>query len=65
MLSTPRVNNRLLPYVSIITRTFRHFRVPIAELVFVDTKRLVREIITSFGFFKKKEKPRVGKDNEC
>lgn len=56
MLSTPGVSNRLLPYGSIITKIFRHFRVPITELLFVDTKRLAEEIITSLGFCKRNGK---------
>ena len=50
MLSTPTVNNRLLPYGSIITRILRHFRIPITELVYDETKRLRGEIILGISF---------------
>lgn len=55
MLSTPGVNNRLLPCGSIITKIFRHFRILITEPVFVDTKRLAGEIITRLGFSRRNE----------
>ena len=53
MLSTPAVNNRLLPYGSIIIRILRHFRIPITELVYDETKRLGGEIILGIGFHRR------------
>ena len=40
MLSTLRVSNRSLPFGSIITRILKHFRVPIVEPVYLETKKL-------------------------
>ena len=56
MLSTPKVSNRSLPYGSIITRILKHFRVPIAEPVYLETRKLGREIISAIKFFKKRGK---------
>ena len=56
MLSTPRVSNRSLPYGSIITRILKYFRVPIAEPVYLETRKLGREIISAIGYFKKRGK---------
>ncbi|KAH9750874.1 hypothetical protein KPL71_014049 [Citrus sinensis] len=56
MLSTPKVSNRSLPYGSIITRILNHFQVPIVEPVFLETRKLGREIISAIGFFKKRGK---------
>ena len=53
MLFTSAVNSRLLPYGSIITRILRHFRIPITEPVYDETKRLGREIILEIGFHKR------------
>ena len=53
MMSTPRVSNRSLPYGSIITRILKFFRVPITEPVYLETRKLGREIISAIGFFKK------------
>ncbi|KAH9698155.1 hypothetical protein KPL71_023904 [Citrus sinensis] len=53
MLSTPKVSNRSLPYGSIITKILNHFRVPIIEPVFLETRKLGRDIISAIGFFKK------------
>ncbi|KAH9697929.1 hypothetical protein KPL71_023812 [Citrus sinensis] len=47
------VNNRLLPYGSIITRILRHFRIPITEPVYDDSKRLGREIVLEIGFHRR------------
>lgn len=56
MLSTPKVSNRSIPYGSIITRILNHFQVPIVELVFLETRKLGREIIYAIRFFKKRGK---------
>ena len=56
MLSTPRVSNRSLPYGSIITRILKYFRVPITELVYLETRKLGQEIISAIGSFKKRGK---------
>ena len=56
MLSTPKVSNRSLPYGSIITKILNHFRVLIVEPVFLETRKLGREIISAIGFFKKRGK---------
>ncbi|KAH9696622.1 hypothetical protein KPL71_023234 [Citrus sinensis] len=56
MLSTPKVSNRSLPYGSIITRILNHFHVPIVEPVFLETRKLGRDIISAIGFFKKRGK---------
>ena len=53
MLSTPAVTNQSLPYGSIFTRILRYFKVPITKLVFVETQKLGREIISAIRFFKK------------
>ena len=44
MMSTPKVSNQSLPYGSIITRILKHFRVPIAEPVYLETRKLARSI---------------------
>ncbi|KAH9668399.1 hypothetical protein KPL70_021401 [Citrus sinensis] len=41
---------------SIITRILNHFQVPIVEPVFLETRKLGREIISTIGFFKKRGK---------
>jgi len=56
MLSSPRVTNRSLPYGSIITRILKFFRVPITEPVYLETRKLGREIISAIEFFKKRGK---------
>ena len=56
MWSTPRVSNRSLPYGSIITRILKFFRVPITEPVYLETRKLGREIISVIEFFKKRGK---------
>ncbi|KAL9426824.1 hypothetical protein AB3S75_033579 [Citrus x aurantiifolia] len=56
MLSTPKVSNQSLPYGSIITKILNHFQVPIVEPVFLDTRKLGREIISTIRFFKKRGK---------
>ena len=53
MLSIPTVINRSLPYGSIITRILRYFHVPITEPVYVESRKLGREIISAIKFFKK------------
>ena len=53
MLSTTAVSNRSLPYGSIISKILRYFHVPLSESVFVETKKLGREIISGFGFYLK------------
>ena len=50
MLSTTAVSNRSLPYGSIISKILRYFLVPLSEPVFVETKKLGREIISGIGF---------------
>ena len=50
MLSTLAVNNKLLPYGSIISRILRHFQIPIIEPVYKETKRLGGEIILGIDF---------------
>ena len=50
MLSTTAVSNRSLPYGSNISKIFRYFHVPMTEPIFVETKKLGREIISGFGF---------------
>lgn len=50
MLTTLAINNRSLPYGSIITRILRHFRVPLSEMVYVETKRIRGEAITRISF---------------
>ena len=56
MLSTLKVSNRSLPYGSIITRILKHFRVPIVKPIYLETRKLGREIISAIGFFKKRRK---------
>ena len=56
MLSTPKVTNRSLPYGSIITWILRFFKVPITELVYNETRKLGREIMSAIRFFKKRRK---------
>ena len=56
MLSTPRVSSQSLPYGSIITRILKYFRVPITEPVYLETRKLGREIIFAIEFFKKRGK---------
>ena len=56
MLSTLRVSNRSLPNDSIITRILKFFRVPITEPVYLETRKLGREIISVIKFFKKRGK---------
>ena len=53
MLSTPAVTNRSLPYGNMITRILRYFKVPITEHIFVETRKLGREIMYAIIFFKK------------
>ena len=56
MLSTTAVSNRSLPYGSIISKILRYFHVPLTEPVYVETKKLVREIISGIGFHLKQGK---------
>ena len=56
MLSTPAVTNRSLPYGNMITRILRYFKVPITKYVFVETRKLGREIISAIGYFRKRRK---------
>ena len=56
MRFTPKVSNRSLPYGSIITRILKYFRIPIIEPVYLETRKLRREIISAIGFFKKRGK---------
>ena len=56
MLSTLRVSNRSFPYDIIITRILKFFRVPITEPVYLETRKLGREIISVIKFFKKRGK---------
>ena len=60
ILFTPVMNNRLLPYSSIITRILRHFRIPITEPVYDETKRLGDEIILEIDFHRRNG--RMGED---
>lgn len=55
MLSTPGFNHQLLSYGSIISKILRHFQVPIRDLVYVETKRIVTEAMTSIEFSQKNE----------
>lgn len=55
MLSTPGFNHQLLSYGSIISKILRHFQVPIRDLVYVETKRIGTEAMTSIEFFQKNE----------
>ena len=50
MLSTTAVSNRSLPYGSIISKILQYFHVPLTEPVYVETKKLGREIISGIGF---------------
>ena len=50
MLSTPTVSNMSLPYGSIVSKILRHFHVPLTEPVYVETKKMGREIISGIGF---------------
>ena len=50
MLSTLVVSNKSLPYGSIISKILRHFHVPLTEPVYVETKKMGREIISRIGF---------------
>ena len=54
MLSTPIVTNRSLPYGSIITRILRYYHVPLTEPVYVESRKLGREIISAIRFFKQR-----------
>ena len=57
ILSTPTINNRLLPYRGVITGILRHFRIPITELVYNESKRLGGEIILGIGFHQRNGDP--------
>ena len=50
MLSIPAVSNRSLPYGSIISKILLYFHVLLTKLVYVETKKLGREIISGIGF---------------
>lgn len=50
MLRTPLLNNRLLPYGSIITRILRKFNVPLQEPVPKVAKKFGKEAIIVLGF---------------
>ena len=50
MLSTPIVSHRSLPYGSIISKILRYFRVPLTKPVYIETKKMGREIISGIGF---------------
>ena len=50
MLSTPTVSNRSLSYGSIISKNLRHFHVPLTDPVYIETKKMGREIISGIGF---------------
>lgn len=53
MLTTPTVTNRLLRYGSVISKNLRHLKVPLSESVYVETKKLGRQDITTIGFHKR------------
>ena len=50
MLSSPRVNNCLLPYGCIFTKKLWHFWVPFNEPIFEHSKKLGDDAILSLGF---------------
>ena len=50
MLSTPAVSDRSLPYGSTISKILRHFHVLLTKPVYVETKKMGREIISGIGF---------------
>ena len=56
MLSIPAVSNKSLPYGSIISKILRHFHVPLTELVYVESKKIGREIISGIGFHRRQGK---------
>ena len=56
ILSTTAVSNRSLPYESIISKILRYFHIPLTEPVFVETKKLGREMISGIGFYLKQGK---------
>lgn len=56
MLSTLGVNNRLLPYDSIISEILRNFQVPIRDSIYLKTKRINDKAITGIGFYWKNRK---------
>lgn len=55
MLTTLAVNNRSLPYCSVIIKILRHFKVPLGEPIYAETKRLREETITWISFHKRNE----------
>lgn len=56
MLNTPGVRNKLLPYGNVIIKILRHFRVPLIEPVYMETKKLRGEAIIGIVFYRKNEK---------
>lgn len=50
MLSTLGVNHRLLPYDSLISKIFRNFQVSIPDSIYMETKRIGTEDMTSIRF---------------
>ena len=56
MLSTPSVNHHLLPYYSIISKILRHFKVPLRNACYIETKRIGPEAMTSIGFSRRNGK---------
>lgn len=56
MLSTLGVNNRLLPYDSIISEILRNFQVPIWDSIYLKTKRINDKAIKGIGFYWKNKK---------
>ena len=53
MLSTYGDNHLLLAYGSLISKILRHFRVPIRDSIYVETKRIGKEGMTSIRFSQK------------
>ena len=51
MLSTLALSNRSLLYGSIISKILRHFHVHLTKPIYVETKKLGREIISGIGFY--------------
>lgn len=53
MLITPIVTNRLLLYSSFITNIFIHFKVPLSEPIYMETKKLEGEAIIEISFHRR------------
>lgn len=48
------VTTKLLPFGSVPTKILRHFRVPLSDSVYVETKKLEGKVIKGRDFYRKK-----------